>query len=71
MKKRVIAWLLVFVMVFSLPMPIQAAKKTNAMEGDTNGDGVITVYFTLSEDGEFVKGKRDTDGTYSSGYELF
>lgn len=61
MKKRVIAWLLVFVMVFSLPMPIQAAKKTNAMEGDTNGDGVITVYFTLSEDGEFVKGNDENE----------
>ena len=59
MKKRLVAWFLVLAMLLSLPMPVKASKKQ--MDGDTNGDGVITVYFTLSEDGEFVKGNDENE----------
>ena len=59
MKKRLIVWFLILTMLMGLPMPVKANKKQ--MDGDTNGDGVITVYFTLSEDGEFVKGNDENE----------
>ena len=49
--KRITAWLLVFIMVFS----ITGAFPEQVWAGSQNGESV-TVYFTLSEDGKFVTG---------------
>lgn len=57
-QKRIIAWILSFAMILSLfgSVPLTASAQT---EGENES---VTVYFTLSRDGEFVTG-NDTDRT--------
>ena len=69
MKKRGIAWILTTVLILTMgvhiSVPARAAEEnasdSSFVSGDTNGDGVITVYFTLSEDGEFVRGNDENE----------
>ncbi len=69
--KRIFTWLLTGAMCAGLLSPCAgitaSAEETSssAMAGDTNGDGVVTVYFTLSDDGVFVTG-NDADETLMS-----
>ena len=54
-SKRIMAWVITFMMLFSL---------TGAFPAETwaESDNSVTVYFTLSEDGQFVTG-NDPDAT--------